>query len=269
MRMAKADRPTLWAWPMALACAVLPVASLAAEPLTLQDVIHAIGRNMQAIVDGASREDDTRVEKAVAANQQIQKPVLWVGENWTYRRTDLWRNTEIERFRQDMLGGVGDHLTVLWTIASSENHRRRGSVTYEYLDGATLSFFDPKAEGRHVPLLFPLYPGKRWNFQYKYIPASGVGSLKIEQTAVVEGWDEVRVPAGTFRALKVVHTGRYWASEQMYSWTGTIKETYWYAPEAKRVVRMEYRDTTGSGSRWDHWRDELVDLTVSQPLQRK
>ncbi len=206
---------------------------------------------------------------AAEANRQIDKPALLAGESWTYRRIDLWKNTESERFRQDMLGGVGNHLTVLWTISASQDVGRRGSVTYEYLDAATLSFFDPKAEGRHVPLLFPLYPGKRWQFQYKYIPASGTGSLKIEQTAVVEGWEDVRVPAGTFRALKVVHAGRYWASEQLYSWSGAIHETYWYAPDAKRVVRMEYRDTTGSGSQWDHWRDELVDLTVSQPLQRK
>ena len=255
---------------MALACAVLPVTSLAAEPLTLQGIMQDIGRNVQAIVGGLSREDDAPLEKAVPANQLIQKPALQAGENWTYRRVDLWRNTEIERFRQDMLGGVGDHLTVLWTIASSANDRRRGSVTREYLDGATLSFFDPKADGRHVPLLFPLYPGKRWSFRYRYPTASGTGSLKIEQAAVVEGWEEVRVPAGTFRALKVVHTGRYWASEQMYSWSGAIHETYWYAPVAKRVVRMEYRDTTGSGAQWDRWRDELVDLTtVSKSLQRK
>ncbi|MBU0751315.1 MAG: hypothetical protein KJ787_08995 [Gammaproteobacteria bacterium] len=254
---------------MALACAVLPVTSLAAEPLTLQGIMQDIGRSMQAIFDGPSREDDAQIERAVPANQKIQKPALQTGDNWTYRRVDLWRNTEIERFRQDMLGGVGDHLTVLWTITAGADERRRGSVTREYLDGATLSFFDPKANGRHIPLLFPLYPGKRWSFRYNYPMAGGIGSLKIEQTAVVDGWENVRVAAGTFRALKVVHTGRYLASEQMYSWSGAIHETYWYAPDAKRVVRMEYRDTTGSGSKWDHWRDELVDLTVTQPLQRK
>ncbi len=204
---------------------------------------------------------------AAQPSREVGKPALEAGESWTYRRINLWKNEEEERFRQDMLGGVGDHLTVLWTIASSADNRRRGSVTYEYLDGATLAFFDPKAEGRHVPLLFPLYPGKRWQFKYKYNPA--IGSLRIEQTAVVEGWEDVRVPAGTFRTLKISHRGRYSATDYGYSWSGEIHETYWYAPEAKRVVQMEYRDTSGSGSKWDHWRDELVDLTVSQPTQRK
>jgi hypothetical protein len=86
---------------------------------------------------------------------------------------------------------------------------------------------------------------------------------------VVEGWEDVRVPAGSFRVLKVVHTGRYSATDGGNHWSGAIHETYWYAPEAKRVVRMEYRDTTGSGSTWDHWRDELVSMTVYQHQLRK
>lgn len=200
--------------------------------------------------------------------QEVNKPALAAGENWIYRRINLWNDSEIERFRQDLLGGVGDRLSVLWTISVAEDNQRRGSVTHEYLDAATLAFFDPKMEDRHIPLQFPLYPGKRWQFQYKYNPASG-GKLKIEQSAVVEGWEDVKVPAGTFRALKVVHTGQYAATDYLFNWNGAIYETYWYAPAAKRVVRMEYRDTTGSGSQWDHWRDELIEMNLSKPIPRK
>lgn len=205
---------------------------------------------------------------AAQPSAEVEKPLLQPGESWTYRRIDLWKNAESDRFRQDILGGVGDRLTVLWTIVAAADEKRRGSVTHEYLDGTTLSFFDPKMEDRHIPLQFPLHPGKRWTFHYKYSPAVG-GSLRVEQAATVAGWEDVRVPAGTFRALKVVHVGRYWATDHSFDWSGDIRETYWYAPAAKRVVRMEYRDTTGSGSQWDHWRDELVEMTVTQPLQRK
>ena len=197
----------------------------------------------------------------VMAQEKVDKPTLQSGEHWTYRRIDLWKNEEVERFREDLLGGVGDSLTVLWTILSSQDERRRNSVTYEFVDAATLAFYDPKAEGRHVPLQFPLYPGKTWSFQYEYHPQPLL-DLKIEQSAVVEAWESVTVPAGTFRALKVVHHGKYAASLMEYSWPGRISETYWYAPDAKRVVKMEYRDTQYGGSTWDHWRDELVDMKV-------
>lgn len=197
----------------------------------------------------------------VTAQDKVDKPALLSGEHWTFRRTDLWKNEEIERFRQDLLGGVGDSWTVLWTILSSKDARRRDSVTYEFADAATLAFYDPKAEGRHVPLQFPLYPGKRWSFQYDYHPQASL-DLAIRQSAVVEGWENVTVPAGTFRALRVVHSGDYFAAIPGYSWTGQIYETYWYAPDAKRVVKMEYRDTGSQGTTWDQWRDELVEMNI-------
>jgi hypothetical protein len=201
------------------------------------------------------------------SSQEVKKTDLVTGENWSYQRINLWNNQITERFRQDLQGGVGDHRSVLWTINFSQDGRRLGSVTREYLDATTLAFFDPKMEGRHIPLQFPLSPGKHWKFQYKYNPGSS--RLTVEQAAVVEGWEDIKVPAGNFRTLKVVHTGYYHAIENASSWNGRIDEIYWYAPKAKRVVRMEYRDTTWDGSQWDHWRDELVEMNVSQPSERK
>jgi len=196
------------------------------------------------------------------AQDKVDKPTLQSGEHWTYRRIDLWKNEETERFREDLLGGVGDSSTVLWTILSSQDERRRNSITYEFIDAATLAFYDPKAEGRHVPLQFPLYPGKTWSFRYTYHPQP-LFDITIKQTAVVEGWENVTVPVGTFRALKVTHRGEYHATwGTFYTWSGEIHETYWYAPDAKRVVRMEYRDTQYGGSTWDFLRDELVDFKV-------
>ena len=72
----------------------------------------------------------------------------------------------------------------------------------------------------------------------------------------------MNVPAGRFRALKVMHEGRYRATDSGFSWTGDIRETYWYAPEARRVVKMEYRDTKGDGATYDQWRDELVSMRL-------
>lgn len=198
---------------------------------------------------------------AATAQEKVDKPALRSGEHWTYRRVDMWKSEETERFREDLLGGVGDSSTVLWTILSSQSERRRDSVTQEFLDASTLAFYDPKAEGRHVPLQFPLYPGKTWSFQYAYHPQPLL-DLKIRQSAKVERWETVTVPAGSFRALKVVHQGDYADSNSGSGRTGRIHETYWYAPAAKRVVKMEYRDTQYDGSTWDHWRDELVALKV-------
>lgn len=193
----------------------------------------------------------------------VEKPSFSPGEEWGYRRIDLWKNAEIERWQQTVTRVVGDHVVLEWNVVDAEDESRRGSITEEFLDAGTLGFFDTKAlQGRHVPLLFPLYPGKTWSFTYKFDPEKN-NSMFIHQKARVEGWETVRVPAGEFRALKVVHTARYNMTDEKhywggYIWSGDIRETYWYAPGAKRVIRMEYSDTGYESAPYDKLRDELV-----------
>lgn len=56
-------RPAPPVWLIALGCLWLPVAE-AAEPLALRGIMKNMGRDMQAIVDGLSREDYPAVEGA-------------------------------------------------------------------------------------------------------------------------------------------------------------------------------------------------------------
>lgn len=198
---------------------------------------------------------------AESSSSPVPQPVLHVGQMWAYRRTDLWRHEVVERYEQELRIQDGDRWTVQWRITETTDPLRRGSVTGEYLDARTLAFADPKMTGRHIPLSFPLAPGKTWSFKYSYNPQHS-RDVFVEQTASVVGWEEVSVPAGRFRALKVVHDGTYRAIDSAFPWSGTIQEIYWYAPEARRVVKMEYRDTKGDGSPYDQWRDELVSMRL-------
>jgi cytochrome c556 len=63
-----------WACLIALGCAGLPVASSAAEPLALRGIMKEMGRNMQAVVDGLSREDYALVERAARAIAEHPQP---------------------------------------------------------------------------------------------------------------------------------------------------------------------------------------------------
>ncbi len=200
--------------------------------------------------------------KTVASRDKaVGQPALKLGQQWTFRRVDLWRNEIQERFEQELRMREGDQWTVQWRIVFSDNPQRRGSITGEYLDAKSQSFFDPKMEFRHLPLSFPLQVGKTWSFNYRIHSQPG-RLITINQNAIVEGWEFVTVPAGSFRALKVVHRGRYSAKEGFYDWSGRIEETYWYAPEAMRVVKMEYRDTKGDGTVYDQWRDEMTSMRL-------
>lgn len=196
-----------------------------------------------------------------AAVASVAAPSFKAGQQWTFRRVDLWRNEPVERFREEMLFADAGSWLVRWTIFDSQDATRLGSVTGERIDLASHGFADARVtQGRHEPLRFPLHVGKQWNFAYTLHGKSGQ-QLRIEQVATVSGWETVIVPAGSFHALKVVHKGRY-ATTTGYIWTGGIEETYWYAPSAQRVVKVEYRDTQFDGSTWDKWRDELVEMKL-------
>lgn len=206
----------------------------------------------------------TRAAPAASKDPTVAKPVFHVGDMWTFRRVDLWRNETVEKFVQELRLQDGDRWTVQWRITDTEDPRRRGSVTGEYLDGRTLAFADAKMKGRYIPLSFPLHVGKTWKFSYNYTPEHH-RDVAVEQVARVAGWEVVTVPAGRFRALKVVHEGRYSAVDSGFSWNGDIHEVYWYAPEVRQVVKKEYRDTKGDGAPHDQWRDELVSMRLAEP----
>lgn len=196
---------------------------------------------------------DTRVDATAP-------PVLNPGQQWTYRRTDLWRKEESERFRQELVFEEAGRWLVRWTILNSDDATRRGSITGEYLNPENHGFADLRMKGQHEPLRFPLTPGKSWSFDYSM--QNNVKLTRISQTATVKGWESVSVPAGSFQALRVEHSGSYNASDGDYQWSGRIRETYWYAPAVRRIVKREYQDTRGDGTTWDQWRDELMEMRL-------
>ena len=185
-----------------------------------------------------------------------QAPDIIAGQQWTYRRIDLWKNEEVERFSQTFNIQSGNKWSVAWGIISSTDPTRLGT-TSEQFDATTQGFADPRMSGRYAPLNFPLSIGKKWAFNYKFQSKPDT-LVEVSQTAVVTRWESVTVPAGTFKALRVEHLGGYKAKQGAQDWQGKITETFWYAPDVGRVVAQEYKDTTGTGKTWDQRRDELV-----------
>ena len=211
------------------------------------------------LLGGCGQLEPRPLEIAKIHPPEIVSPVLSAGQQWTYRRVDLWRKREIERFRQEFLMPDEALWIVRWNILNSDNQARMGSITGEIFDPRYHSFADARLNGHYEPLRFPLKEGKTWTFTYSM---PGSNQLKVTQTATVRGWEEVNVPAGRFSALRISHEGNYSATDGLFSWSGRISETYWYSPDARRVVKREYRDTSGEGLLWDQWRDELVEMKL-------
>ena len=58
-----------------------------------------------------------------------------------------------------------------------------------------------------------------------------------EAQGTVTGWETVTVPAGTFRALKVIQKGVW---RRLDNGSSHVQEiAFWYVPEVKRWVKLE------------------------------
>jgi hypothetical protein len=83
-------------------------------------------------------------------------------------------------------------------------------------------------------LSFPLEVGKKWEHSNSYVHAScGLTTSTLKSEVV--GWEDVTVPAGSFRALRIDSSG------QWRNGCGGDRQSYrfWYAPAVKWVVRSE------------------------------
>jgi len=76
-------------------------------------------------------------------------------------------------------------------------------------------------------------------------------SIRVTQ----RGWSPVTVAAGSFRALRVQIDGRRERQDTFWGQDGYFRIVAWYAPEAKRLVKMEHQT-------WETWSHRLNGHTV-------
>jgi hypothetical protein len=79
-------------------------------------------------------------------------------------------------------------------------------------------------------------------------PTGGPGLAGWAYKTRVHDWEQVTVPAGTFRALRIDISGE--RNRQVFtgvgSFTGQFRISAWYAPDAKRLVRLEHKAWSGA-----------------------
>lgn len=195
---------------------------------------------------------------APANTDCVAKPKVTVGDRWVYRTINLYNNEETSQFEQRTTTVNGDELQLDQTIVSSKGNVNVGSTNTRNADRSTWTFRDSRIfDGMYVFLAFPLEVGKTWKNEYQRRRGDS-GVTAFSSPVTVEGWEDVQVPAGKFRSLKIVHSGNYSTQNGSASWTGRSTETVWYAPEVKKFVKSEFIETP-QGNRI---RTELVEYEV-------
>jgi hypothetical protein len=140
------------------------------------------------------------------------------------------------------------------------------------------------------PFSFPLELGKTWRLEFT---EQNPNPQKLRETDTypdkVVGWEDVAVPAGKFRALKIESDGRWTADiaprvlngavvarqgsalsqttesqvVQSTRVSGRYYKCFWYAPEVKRWVKSTEENYSSNGALGFAVRDELERFDVS------
>ncbi len=186
----------------------------------------------------------------------IDKPEVKPGERWIYHRIDYRTNALVETYElrvafvgKDVIHGV----IKKHRIAGKPEDVRIGSVpalagdkdgeidaiwTSEW---NTVSSGDGAVAQPHTGFFrFPLKVGAAYRTDYEFRrPREGARASKVRHNVRVVGWEEISVPAGKFRALKVEATGHYERLDIFER--GSEQLVCWYVPEIKRSAKCVYQ----------------------------
>lgn len=165
---------------------------------------------------------------APALAQKADRPVVEPGDRWRFE-------TRID----------GHHVAWLdreWVIKSvkpmeidgTENGKPLAlTPNLNILDSPTRTDTDRRL------LAFPLQVGERWRFSDDFTVTSVDVPSRADFRVGVAAYEKVHVAAGDFDAFKLIAKGR-WTSGGL---RGETTLTYWYAPSARAIVKIEADDS--------------------------
>lgn len=211
--------------------------------------------------------------------QSADVPSIKEGDRWVYSvKAEQNQNgalTASSRRFEAWIVRVGSHSFVMANKAGDSNLPPHEASLNP--DWSTSAVFNGEEKVVSRPYAFPLSPGKSWDSDSTQPhPAPGVKSLRNKVHYTVLGWEEVTVPAGKFKALKIEMEGTWFkefdaqgpsanstvhtsGAGQMATVTsqpahtpdpvgGRMYKLTWYVPEVKRDVKTISEDYGPTGT---------------------
>ncbi|MDT9000714.1 hypothetical protein RQP53_15670 [Paucibacter sp. APW11] len=174
------------------------------------------------LLSGALAQAADSSEPAEAA----QLPVFKVGDQLVFALKDLL--TKLPADDEAMIVGRVDEAGTTFVDGAGAIVRvYDGSWAATQINGVAYS---PPIKA----LDFPLAPGKSWSHENSSLSAA-CGKQTTKLKSEVKGWEEVEVPAGRFKALRIDSKG-YWRNG---CGNDQLSYRFWYAPAVKSIVKNE------------------------------
>lgn len=176
-----------------------------------------------------------------SALQRASHPLPQVGDQWTYRLTDLDRKDEArqQRYTVNVTAVSNDAIAERFTLESGTSGAgRHGPGGYLAPLGASL--FSP-----YLPAFQELAAGASIS-QVAVRDGACASDYLCDAQARVVGRETISVPAGRFDTVKVAVTNAWRSNGNAHQqfiaqMNGGRTITVWYAPEVKRAVKFSSR----------------------------
>ncbi len=205
-----------------------------------------------------------------ASAQTAEIPSIVENDAWVYqvRDTQGLPATTVTYDRQyKYIAGMADGASVMIGVGAPEPAANQIPTAIQA--GHDWSSERGNGAERRVierPFSFPLYPGKTWEVVYSTKvkskdPAQADAVVTTKRRYKAVQWEDVVVPAGAFRAMRIEQNVEYskplaanivtaagdTGAAGQNTIVATTKEVAWYAPEVKAAVKFTEEYAKGRG----------------------
>jgi hypothetical protein len=168
----------------------------------------------------------------------VAKPQVKVDDRWVYRITDTRRKppSTIYEMRVSFVDARAIH-----AVIERQGGKREGDAMWTPEWNVVVAPDEGVVEVDKGMFQFPLAPGQQYPAAWEMRrPRAGAFHVRHERKVSVLGWEDVEVPAGRFRALKIQADGYFTRVDKTAS--DEARNTFWYVPHIKRWVKSVYQD---------------------------
>lgn len=161
------------------------------------------------------------------------------GDAWSYQELNGFNGIVRGTFTQTVAGVAAGEIRV---DSRSGDGKIFDALTFASPGLMSSGMLNPRASGRLEPALqllpFPLEEGRRWRQSVKRVDPVQGQPRQVTVYGKVEGWENVKVPAGEFRALKIVRE-LYLGDHDAFRGQTRLTEHEWYVPDLKHWVKLQ------------------------------
>ena len=174
-------------------------------------------------------------------DKPVQRPAVKVDDRWVYRNTNARRKPPaiVYELRVSFVDARAIH-----AVIERQGGRRESDATWTRDWNAVNAVDEGVFEVEKGMFQFPLSTGQQYPAMWEVRrPRAGEFHVRHERKVTIMGWEDVEVPAGKFRALKLQADGYYRRIDTLAQ--DEARNTYWYVPQVKRWVKHVYQDVRG------------------------